>query len=242
VGEPYFNKTFVPIAIGLIYLCAFGTALKWKKDNVEGLFKKYRYPIILSIVFTGIVYWKDNSVSEALTILSCGLLLSILAQQMVTRFNKNELPMIIAHAGMAILALAIMFVSLFTDKVELMMKKGDKTEVAGFEIVLWEISEGEENNYAYRRGILEVKRNDVLIANLTPEMRVYPIEQQTTNEVSIMRHNLISDLYAVIGEKNKDEAYAVRVYFKPFVNLIWLGFLMIAAGGMMRLVLKIRIN
>ena len=37
----------------------------------------------------------------------------------------------------------------------------------------------------------------------------------------------MGDLYAVIGNKDDQENYAIRLYFKPFVYLIWLGAVLI---------------
>ena len=34
-------------------------------------------------------------------------------------------------------------------------------------------------------------------------------------------------VYVVIGNKDDDDNYAVRLYFKPFIYLIWLGAVMI---------------
>jgi cytochrome c-type biogenesis protein CcmF len=49
--------------------------------------------------------------------------------------------------------------------------------------------------------------------------------------------NLLRDLYVALGEpldaNNKDGAWAVRVYYKPYVRWLWLGALMMALGAFM---------
>jgi len=41
------------------------------------------------------------------------------------------------------------------------------------------------------------------------------------------------DLYASLGEPLGDGAWSVRLYHKPFVRWIWLGALLMAAGGVL---------
>jgi cytochrome c-type biogenesis protein CcmF len=40
-------------------------------------------------------------------------------------------------------------------------------------------------------------------------------------------------LYVAMGEPLGNEAWAVRLYHKPFVRWIWLGALVMAAGGLL---------
>ena len=81
-------------------------------------------------------------------------------------------------------------------------------------------------NYISRIGVFEISKKGEFITNLQPELRLFPISDQITNESSIY-HHLFYDLYLVIGTKDDQENYAVRAYFKPMMNLIWLGVLMI---------------
>ncbi len=46
---------------------------------------------------------------------------------------------------------------------------------------------------------------------------------------------VLRDLYVSLGEPVGGEAWAVRIYIKPFVQWIWAGCLMMAAGGLLAL-------
>ena len=43
---------------------------------------------------------------------------------------------------------------------------------------------------------------------------------------------LTRDLYAALGDRLTDKRWIVRVYFKPFVDWIWVGCLVMALGGL----------
>lgn len=44
---------------------------------------------------------------------------------------------------------------------------------------------------------------------------------------------LTRDLYAALGEELDDGAWAVRLYYKPFVRWIWYGGVLMAIGGVL---------
>ena len=70
---------------------------------------------------------------------------------------------------------------------------------------------------------------------LTPQSRSYwaPV-QQTTESYQLTRWN--GQLYATLGEPVGDGRWQVRLWWKPFVTLIWLGGIVIALGGLLALV------
>ena len=49
-------------------------------------------------------------------------------------------------------------------------------------------------------------------------------------------HGLDGQLYAVIGRQDADGRWQVRLWWKPFVTLIWLGGVLIALGGLLALI------
>jgi cytochrome c-type biogenesis protein CcmF len=70
------------------------------------------------------------------------------------------------------------------------------------------------------------------VEKLRPEKRRYMASGQTMTEAAI-GGGLMRDLYVALGEPLKGDAWAIRVYVKPFVRWIWLGGLLIAAGGLL---------
>ncbi|MGL5662134.1 MAG: cytochrome c-type biogenesis CcmF C-terminal domain-containing protein, partial [Aeromonas sp.] len=42
---------------------------------------------------------------------------------------------------------------------------------------------------------------------------------------------LTRDLYAALGEQLDNGAWAVRIYYKPFIRWIWFGGILMAIGG-----------
>jgi cytochrome c-type biogenesis protein CcmF len=77
-----------------------------------------------------------------------------------------------------------------------------------------------------------VQKDGKEIAVLHPQKRRYVREGQVMTEAAI-DPGLSRDLYISLGEPLDEQgtAWAVRIYHKPFIRCIWLGALMMMAGG-----------
>ena len=65
---------------------------------------------------------------------------------------------------------------------------------------------------------------------LKPQSRFFPSPPTTTNEAAI-ETSWNGQLYAVLGERDEQGRWQLRLWWKPFVTLIWLGGVLIGLGG-----------
>ncbi|HET8708000.1 MAG TPA: cytochrome c-type biogenesis CcmF C-terminal domain-containing protein, partial [Pseudomonadales bacterium] len=77
----------------------------------------------------------------------------------------------------------------------------------------------------------DVYKGDTLVANLDPEKRTYRVRREMMTEASI-DPGFTRDLYVALGEPVGEGAWAVRLYYKPFVRWMWIGALVMAVGGL----------
>jgi cytochrome c-type biogenesis protein CcmF len=63
-----------------------------------------------------------------------------------------------------------------------------------------------------------------------PEKRNYMASGNVMTETAI-DSGIFRHLYISLGEAVTDEAWSVRVYYKPFVGWIWFGAILMALGG-----------
>ena len=61
----------------------------------------------------------------------------------------------------------------------------------------------------------------------------------TTNEAAITTA-IDGQLYTVLGQGDGAGRYQLRLWWKPFVTFIWLGGFMIALGGLIALIGRVR--
>ena len=73
-----------------------------------------------------------------------------------------------------------------------------------------------------------------MIGNMQPSRRAFPDRNMATTEAALMSRGL-SQLYISIGDPNKDGSVPVRLFFKPYVLMIWLGAGIMFLGGCLSL-------
>jgi cytochrome c-type biogenesis protein CcmF len=96
------------------------------------------------------------------------------------------------------------------------------------------VSEVAGPDYTATRADMRLLRDGREIAAMHPEKRFYPVENGAATGVAI-HTNLISDVYAVIGDPDGTGAYVLRLYYNPMVPWIWLGAAAMALGGLVSL-------
>ncbi len=242
VGAPYYIKLLSPIVVIILSLMIFIPALKlqhFKKFNQETI-KKLIFSVISSMVLFIFLFSVQFKIIPFLVVLLALMLIffAIFNLKKVSQKKIKEIfsyySMFLAHVGFAIIILAISLNYLFSKTIQLNMYVKEEVKISSYKIKFNGIDNNFGKNYLVRVGIFEVESgNDIF--NLKPESRYYPVSDQNTSEAAI-KHNLFSDLYIVLGDKNKEDNFAVRIYYRPFISFIWFGCFMMFGGGMLFLV------
>mgnify|MGYP003515769421 FL=1 len=89
-------------------------------------------------------------------------------------------------------------------------------------------------------GVMEARRegNKGSFTSLT-QSRMFASPPTETNEAAISTM-WDGQLYLVLGKHQPDGRWQVRMWWKPFVTLIWLGGLLIAFGGLLAMIGRLR--
>jgi cytochrome c-type biogenesis protein CcmF len=115
---------------------------------------------------------------------------------------------------------------------DLKMDLGDTTEIAGYVFTYRGVREVNGPNYGAAQGLVEVARDGKTVATMRPEKRIYRVQQNPMTEAAIDT-GFTRDLYVSLGEPVGNTAWIVRVYYKPFVDWIWGGCVLMALGGLL---------
>ncbi|MDM5083994.1 heme lyase NrfEFG subunit NrfE [Aeromonas rivipollensis] len=241
VGAPYFNAVFVPLALVLMALMTQIPRLRW-----QGLMASSRLKILLPPLF-GLLGGGLLSLSyrEQGTLGWSGILANMISLWLIASllinfsFNihglsANRLGSLLAHLGVAVCALGIAQVSHHSQEGGTVLAANKPYRLGAHEFRY----EGSEPligpNYTAERITVSVHKDGREVARLAPERRHYSVRTMNMNEPGI-QGGLFGDLYVVLGEKMGPDAYAMRLHHKPLVRWIWLGGLLMMAGGALRL-------
>ena len=247
VGEPYFNAVFIPLMIPLIILTAFGPLLRWKQDQPSRVFKGIWaggvVVLIAAVVFAITVGPVSPMAAFGLVLavwVAYGSFQSLWERTRNRRSRWRALQttsrgiygMVLAHLGLAVFIVGVTVVSTFEVERDLRMAPGDTLQVRDYVYRFDGVRNADGPNYRSTEGVVTVLRNGKEVTVLYPEKRLYLARQMPMTEAGI-NAGLFRDLYVSLGEPLSNGAWGVRVYYKPYVRWIWLGSLMMAAGGLL---------
>nr|WP_272906380.1 heme lyase NrfEFG subunit NrfE [Aeromonas jandaei] len=246
VGAPYFNTIFVPLALCLMALMTQLPRLRW-----QHLAAQHRIKVLLPCLFgllggtlLSLAYpeplrasWLGLAANVLSLWLLASLLLPLLQPTSRRELTLNRFGSLLAHLGVAVCALGIAQVSHHSQEGSTVLGVNKPYLLGAFEFRY----EGREPvigpNYTAERITLSVHKNGKEVARLTPERRHYSVRTMNMNEPGIA-WGMLGDLYVVLGEKMGPDAYAMRLHYKPLVRWIWLGGLLMMAGGTLRLLAR----
>ncbi|HSW24546.1 MAG TPA: cytochrome c-type biogenesis CcmF C-terminal domain-containing protein, partial [Burkholderiaceae bacterium] len=115
---------------------------------------------------------------------------------------------------------------------DLKMDVGDTTDIGGYRFTYRGVRDLQGPNYVAAQGLVEVTRDGKPVATMRPEKRIYRVQQNPMTEAAI-DVGFTRDLYISLGEPVGGNAWIVRVYYKPFVDWIWGGCVLMALGGLL---------
>jgi len=114
------------------------------------------------------------------------------------------------------------------------LSPGQSATLSGYAIRFDGVDDAPGPNYSAERGHFTLTAPGGGTNSVEAEKRVYTVSHQPTTEASITTYGF-SQLYLQLGEKGRDTAYVVRIWYKPFVTFIWFGAILMALAGFLSL-------
>jgi cytochrome c-type biogenesis protein CcmF len=239
VGPPYFNSVFVPIMIPLLVLMGIGPWTSWKNSNLLDVIKRLWIAALVAVIAAALIpfvmgefTWLSSlGFLLAFWVIASGVL-QIIRQAKAGKPTRSFIGMQVAHLGIAVFVIGVTMVGAYQEEKDVSMLAGESVSVGGYDIQLKGVSAVPGPNYKAMQGTFLLTRNGKLEATMYPEKRSYFSSTMPMTEAAI-DVGLTRDIYVSLGEELEDKAWAVRVYYKPFVDWIWGGCLLMALGGVL---------
>ncbi len=249
VGPPYFDAVFYPLMIPVIFLMGLGPLVRWKQSSVAMLWRDTRLALGLALlagltlpwwmgrwspwVASGLVlaFWVIATAAlglrDRLTHAGARAWPARLAQQPLSWWGMQ-----LGHLGVAVFIIGVALVMGYQIEKDLRMEIGDTATVGDYQFRLVDMGERRGPNFRAIAATVEVLREGRVRTVLRPEKRSYDASGMPMTEAAISR-GITRDLYVSLGDPVGAEAWAVRIYVKPFVNWIWGGCVIMALGGLL---------
>jgi cytochrome c-type biogenesis protein CcmF len=252
VGAPFFELTFVPLAAVLLLILPFGHTLAWKRGDLLGAAQRLLVSVGIGIAAAAGTLAAFGEAS-LVAVLGVGLGLFLIAasvNEIVTRswapgaalttgfrraagLPRSAWGSAIAHAGVGVAVLGLAAQAWSVERL-VTAKPGDNIEIGSYVARLERVFPRTGPNYREDVAHFAVtKKNGAPVGELEAGKRQYPARNSGTTEAGILTVG-VSQLYVSLGEINAGTV-GLRLYWKPLVLLIWLGAVIMAAGGALSL-------
>ncbi|NAW68735.1 heme lyase CcmF/NrfE family subunit [Vibrio sp. V27_P1S3P104] len=247
IGAPFFNTVFAWLMVPFAFFLGISPLIRWKRDSLASLVK----PMIIS---AGIALLSSAVLIHILTdefrpmaylgwvmafwIISLhGIELYQRATHRhtfavgVKKLSRSHWAMVLGHLGMAVSVIGIAMVQNYSVERDVRLAPGEHFTLDSYNFYFKGLRDRDGPNYDGYIADFEITKNGQYINTLHAEKRFYRTARSMMTEAAIDR-GITRDLYIAMGERLEGrDAWAVRIYHKPFVRWIWAGALFMAIGG-----------
>ena len=219
-------------------LVGIGPLLAWRRER-RPVLKRLRIPALIGGTALAITI----IIAPEMTILPrLGLTVAayLAAASILPLTGRNPLRaplatwgMVVSHFGIAVALAGMGANAAFTSERLAIVKPGDTLSVGPWLVQLQQVTPMAGKNWTAMEAELLASRGHGPVT-LKPQTRYFSDPPTDTNEAAIETF-WNGQLYSVIGKPDQSGGWQVRLWWKPFVTLIWAGGALIAIGGALAL-------
>jgi len=152
--------------------------------------------------------------------------------------RRTPLPtwgMVVAHLGIAVSLFGVATDSAFSTEKLVASRVGQSHVVGPWTITLKNVEPIAGPNWTALEATMAASYDGGKPKIIAPQARNFSSPPTVTSESALLtRWN--GQLYAVLGEEADDGRWQLRLWWKPFVPMIWYGGLLIGLGGLLSLI------
>jgi len=252
VGPPYFTPMSALFAVPMLLVLCVGPLLRWRRDKVSRVSAVLVLP--LGVIIVAAIGFALGGVSGLMPLIALSLAPGLAVASLLPLRGRHLLRaplslwgMVVAHLGIAVALFGMGADSAFTQERLIAAHVGEATQLGPWRITLGSIEPVAGPNWTALEADLVASHDGGAPVHLRPQSRTFWAPVQTTS-VSALHTVWNGQLYTVLGEESHDATSAtvatgrwqLRLWWKPFVPLIWLGGVLVALGGVLAMVSRVR--
>jgi len=222
-----------------------GPLMRWRRDELKAVATRIAGPVLLTAValLALALFAPPIGILPLLgLILAAGVAAASIAPLWKRNLRRTPMftyGMVIAHLGVAVSLAGMASESAFTKETLVAARAGESHRVGPYAVRLDDVQPVAGPNWTAIEATVSVSRGEGAASIMKPQARMFPTPPTETNEAAI---KTVADgqLYVVIGKPDDQGRWQLRLWWKPFVTLIWLGGGLIALGGLLALIGRVR--
>ena len=245
IGPPYFNAAAGPVALLLVTIMGAGAMLRWRRDRLREVMGRVAVPVLIGAAALLLIVLLAPGI-RILPLLGLMVAAAVGVASLAPLWKRNlrRTPlfiwgMVIAHLGIAVSLAGMASESAFTRETLVAARPGQTLRVGPFSLRFDGVEPIAGPNWTAVEARLTARRGDGEPFELRPQARMFSSPPTPTSEAAIATV-LDGQLYVALGESDEQGRWQLRLWWKPAVTLIWLGGALVALGGLLALIGRLR--
>jgi cytochrome c-type biogenesis protein CcmF len=245
VGPPYFNAAAGPLALLLVAVMGAGPLMRWRHQAWAPLLRRIAPAAgvtLLALVGVRLLHPAIGWLPLLGLALAAGVAMASAAPLIGRNLLRTPMHlwgMVVAHLGITVALAGMACDSAFTVERLAAVRVGEALPVGPWTVRLAAVSPTFGDGWEAMEATLTARRGGGDQLTLQPQARSYWAPPTNTSETAI-HTGLDGQLYTVLGRQGEDGRWQLRLWWKPFVTLIWGGGAMVAVGGLLSLAGRVR--
>lgn len=249
IGAPFFNVMFAWLMLPFALILGISPLIRWKREQGAQLIKPMIISGVLALILGSLMLTLFADHLRPMAMMGWVLAWWIVLlhcyeiylrathrhsfRQGVTKLPRSHWAMWFAHLGLAVTIIGVAMIENYGVEKDLRLAPGQQVTVAGYQFEFEGLQNIQGPNYSGYEGKFTIRVDGKWVNTLYAQKRFYPVARSMMTEAAIDR-GVTRDLYLALGESLGSEgAWAVRIYYKPFIRWIWGGALLMAFGGLL---------
>lgn len=244
IGPQWFNSLTVFVALPLLLLTGVGPLVAWRRASPSSLRRQFRAPlaagllagVVLVAAFRGAI-----GLFPLLTWCAAAFVTVTIVQEYArairVRMRRGEGPFealrvlyrknarryggYVVHLGVVFIFVGFAGAAFNEERLE-NLSPGDAVSMNGYRLEYRTARALPHPHYGGAEARLALFRGEQPLATMTPEKRMYWLQQQPSSIPSVYS-TLGEDLYVILTAVEPDGSATFKIYRNPLVNWIWIG-------------------
>ncbi len=241
VGPPYFNPTFLLSMLPLLALVALGVHSRWKRGGFGVRSRTLLLTLAVAVVVGCAVVFGVFTGGGLLAVTGMTLGTWIVLSSLIDPLDRlrrriaiprSVLGMTIAHIGLGIFVFSLTAVQGFTIEHDVALANGGVSQAGPYTFQFQGVNRLQGSDYGGVSATVLVTRHGQPVAVMHPEKRDYWVQHIVTTHSAIRMYDG-SNILVALGQDLGDGRWSMRLQVRPLVTFIWIGALIMAAGGLL---------
>jgi cytochrome c-type biogenesis protein CcmF len=244
LGPNWFTALATWVALPLLLLTGVGPLIAWRRASPANLRRQFLAPVSVGVTSFAVLAFLTRERFEPIAVTTWALgafvtttIVQEYARALRGRMRRGEGPVTavatllrknqrryggyIVHLGVVFIFVGIAGAAFNVERL-VNVSPGDAVDVNGYRLEYRTARPIPAQHFGGAQARIALFRGDEPLATMTPEKRVYWLEEQPASIPSVYS-TYREDLYVILTAVEPDGSATIKIYLNPLVNWIWCG-------------------